>query len=504
MILFKIKRNSYNWYDLHACCTVCRATLLVSIAVVVTVALAALVSCAPVGPNYKRIDPNSPQQWHSKLGTGLSVRPFNPAELAHWWVTLHDTELQSLEKRAVEGNLNVKIALSRIRQARAQRGVVSAGLFPGLNVGGSVTKNRSSANSGTGMITNLYKGGFDAGWELDIFGGTRRSVEVAQANLEATQESLHSVLVSLLAEVAINYVELRTYQDRLSVIRTNIEIQKQSYQLNLSRYKAGVINELAVQQSLYNLEHTRSAVPALQTGIAAAKNRLAVLLGQRPGSLHNELANKMPIPVSPVTVAIGIPADTLRHRPDVRMAERQLAAATAQIGVAKSYLYPRFSLNGTIGLESLSRRSFFEQLSRTWSIGPSVSWNVFDAGAIRQNIKLQTARQHQALIHYQSVVLKAQEEVENALVSYAKEQLRRDSLQKAVTAAKNAYKLARNQYKAGLVDFSTVLDAQRSLQSFQDELVTSNGMVTLNLIRLYKALGGGWECNQPSKIASGK
>jgi len=340
--------------------------------------------------------------------------------------------------------------------------------------------------------------GFDAGWELDVFGGVRRSVEAAQANLEATQDDLHDVMVSLLAEVALNYVEVRTYQARLAVAGANIKAQEETYQLNRSRYQAGIIDDLVVQQSLYNLEYTRSIIPMLQTGLEAAKNRLAVLLGEKPGEIHQELAEKKPIPMLPVTVAVGIPAETLRHRPDIRRAERNLAAQTARIGVATAELYPKFRLMGTIGLESISTGDFLESASRTWSIGPGISWNIFHGGAIRQNIKVQSALQEQAMIQYESAVLKAQEEVENVLVAYDKEQRRRESLARATDAARRAVLLARDQYQAGLVDFSNVLMAQRSLLSFQDELAQSEGAVVSNLVRLYKALGGGWKSLGPA------
>ncbi|MCD4763927.1 MAG: efflux transporter outer membrane subunit, partial [Desulfobacterales bacterium] len=441
---------------------------------------------------------DAPIKWHTELAGGLTTEELQPETLAQWWGTLNDPELESLVERAVKGNLDLKNARARIREARALRGIRRADLFPTLDAGGSATKSRSSENSGTGKEIKLYSAGFDAGWELDIFGGTRRAIEAAQADLEATQEDLHDVLVSLLAEVALNYVEVRTYQTRLAVTEANIKSQEETYELNRSRYHAGIIDDLAVQQSLYNLENIRSHIPTLQTGLAAAKNRLAVLLGKKPGEVHQELAEKKPIPMLPVTVAVGIPAETLRHRPDIRRAERNLAAQTARIGVATADLYPKFRLMGTIGLESISTGDFLESASRTWSIGPGISWNIFHGGAIRQNIKVRSALQEQALIQYESAVLKALEEVENVLVAYAKEQRRRESLAKATNAANRAVLLARDQYQAGLVDFNNVLIAQRSLLSFQNELAQSEGAVVSNLVRLYKALGGGWKYMEPA------
>ena len=458
-----------------------------------TATLLAFNGCAMVGPDYSRVEPNAPGQWHTERENGLSNGRITPETLASWWTVLKDPLLTSLEERAVRGNLSLKEAEARVREARALRGISQAGLLPSLDAGGSTTRTRYSENSRFPGRTTLYAAGFDAGWELDIFGGRRRAVQAAQADLEATQEDLRDVLVSLLAEVGLNYVDVRTFQARLAAAEANLSAQQHTYELNSSRYHAGLIDELAVQQSLYNLESTRSRIPALQTGLAAARNRLAVLLGENPGALDEELAENRPVPVPPLEVAVEIPADTLRHRPDIRRAERNLAARTARIGVATADLYPKFRLLGSIGLESLSSGNFLEWASRTWRIGPSISWNVFHAGAIRQNIKVQTARQEQAMIRYESAVLAAQEEVENALVAYAKEQQRRDSLARGTEAAKKAELLARDRYRAGLVDFSNVLDAQRSRLSFQDELAQSEGAVTSNLVRLYKALGGGWE-----------
>jgi len=425
--------------------------------------------CSPVGPNYVPPRVVSPKQWHAQLGGGL--RPSSPAPevLATWWKALGDPILWSLQKRAVAGNLQLKEALARVREARALRGVKRATLFPALDATGGVTRQRTSGNTAVVRRTTLYTAGFDAGWELDIFGGARRSIEAAQAQLEAAQEALTDVLVSLMAEVALNYANVRTYQARLDAVAANIKAQEDIYQLNVSRYKAGLIDELDVQQSLYVLENTRAQVPQLKRDLEAAKNRLAVLLALPPGALEKELAPHSPIPVPPVQVAVGIPADTLRRRPDVRKAERELAAATAQIGVATAELYPKFRLSGSIGLESLSARDLLEWVSRTWKLGGVISWKIFDAGAIRQNIKVQTARQEQALARYEAAILGALEEVENALVSFAKEQRRLASLSSAAQAASRSLELA-----------------------LQDQVAASRGTVTSNFIRLYKALGGGW------------
>lgn len=453
----------------------------------------ALAGCAAVGPDYVRVGPQALKQWHTGLHGGLTAVSLEPETLAHWWIALNDAKLSSLEERAVKGNLDLKDARARVREARARRGISRANLFPTLDITGSATKSRSSENSGTGNERELYSAGFDARWELDVFGGVRRSIEASDADLQAGREDLHDVLISLMAETGLNYIEVRTYQTRLHVALANLDTQQETYRLIKSRYKAGLSDELEVQQARYNLESTRSQIPTLRAGLEEALNRLAILLGQPPGAVHDELEVRQPIPVTPLTVAVGIPADVLRRRPDIRAAERKLAAQTARVGVATADLYPKFTLNGSIGLESLDLEDFFTTASRSWNVGPSFSWNIFDASAIRQNIEVQSAMQEQALIQYESAVLSALEEVENALVAYAEEQNRRQSLKAATDAAQLAVQLAQDQYKAGLIDFSDVLDAQRSLLSFEDRLAESDGTVTSNLVRLYKALGGGWD-----------
>jgi multidrug efflux system outer membrane protein len=456
-----------------------------------------LAGCAAVGPDYRRPDPGAPASWHTDLEGGLTAGQANPQTMAQWWTTFNDPLLADLIERAVHGNLDLKQAKARLREARARRGLSQAELFPTLDASGSFTRSRSSEITGTGELTNLYAAGFDAGWELDIFGGVRRSIEAAEADFEASREDLCDVLVSLLAEVALNYVETRTYQTRLAVADANLQTQQETYELIRSRYQAGLSDELAVQQARYSLEDTRSRIPTLRSGLEQAKNRLAVLTGLAPGSLHTVLAERRPIPVTPPTVAVGVPAEALRQRPDVRRAERNLAAQTARIGEATAELYPKFRLAGSIGLESLHANDLFDAASRPWSIGPGFSWNIFDAGAIRRNIEVQSALQEQYLLAYQAAVLGALEEVENRLTAYAEEQLRREHLAEAVAAAQKAEILARDRYGAGLVDFSDVLDAQRSLLSFQDQLARSDSAVTSNLISLYKALGGGWQSSAP-------
>ncbi|SMC25526.1 efflux transporter, outer membrane factor (OMF) lipoprotein, NodT family [Desulfacinum hydrothermale DSM 13146] len=453
-----------------------------------------LVGCATVGPDYSPPAMKAPPTWQADGGDRWNESPPPPQSLARWWDTLGDPVLTRLVQEALSGNLDLKSAEARIREARALRGIQRASLFPSVDGSATALRQRTSQNgtAGSGVETDFYQAGFDAGWELDLFGGNRRALEAAQADWEAAQAFRNEVQASLAAEVARNYVELRTYQERLALARTNIGIQKATYELNLSRFQAGLIDELPLQQSLYNLEHTRSQVPTLQAGLQASKNRLAVLLGKAPGKLDSLLSQRAPIPAAPPSLAVGIPAEALRRRPDVRRAERELAAATARVGEATADLYPKLRLVGTIGLESLLSGNLLEWASRFWSVGPAAAWKIFDAGAIRKTIQVRNAQQEQALLNYEATVLKALEEVENALTTYAKEEQRLERLEKAVEAARKAEAAARDRYQAGLVDFTDVLDTQRTLQSFQDEMAQSRGAAITNLIRLYKALGGGW------------
>jgi NodT family efflux transporter outer membrane factor (OMF) lipoprotein len=282
------------------------------------------------------------------------------------------------------------------------------------------------------------------------------------------------------------------YQAQFATTEENLQLQQETYELTRWRYEAGLDDELAVQQARYNLESTRSELPALRSSMEESQNRIAVLLGKQPGMLHKELELQASIPIAPPEIAVGIPADTLRRRPDVRRAERELAAQTAQIGVATADLYPKFKLAGSFGLESGTSSDLFKSASQFWSIGPGISWNIFDAGAIRCNIEIQSALQEQYLNAYEAAVLNALEEVENALVAYAEEQNRRNSLNEAVKAAQRAVELSQTKYQAGMIDFSTLLEAERSLLSYQNQLVQSDGTIASDLVRLYKALGGGW------------
>ncbi len=426
------------------------------------------------------------------MDQGLTTAPVDRQTLAEWWTLLKDPLLNSYIHQAIAGNLDLEQARSRLLQARANRDISSAGLLPTLDASGSVTRNRTSSNSGGGTDKTYHSLGFDAGWELDLFGGTRRSVEAAQAQLEASEEDLRDVLVSLLAEVALNYIDVRTYQARLQIAEDNLAAQQEIFALTKARYQSGLSSELALQQARYLVSSTRAQIPDLRAGLSSAANALAVLLGRPPGLLDDQLKDMLPLPTLPLAVAVGIPADTLRRRPDIRKAERLLAAQTAQVGVATAELYPSIKLSGSVGLDALSLGKLFSSGSGSSSFGPSFSWPVFDAGAIQGNIQLQTSLQQEALAEYKATVLLALKEVENGLVAYGQEQQRYQALRDSVDAAEQASALAEMQYQAGLINFTEVLDTRRSLFSFQDQATQSSAAMTGNLIRLYKALGGGW------------
>ncbi len=454
--------------------------------------LQGLIGCAKVGPDYLQPDLKTPSAWQAPMDQSLTSGPVDQQILAEWWTLLKDPLLNSIIHQAIAGNLDLEQARSRLLQARANRDISSAGLLPSLDASGSLTRNRSSSNSSGGIDRTTYSVGFDAGWELDLFGGRRRTVEAAEAKVEASREDLRDVLVSLLAEVAQNYIDVRTYQTRLQIAQDNLVAQQEIFALTEARYQSGLTSELALQQARYLVSSTRAQIPDLQTGLANAANAVAVLLGRPPGSLNDQLKERAPLPTLPLSVAVGIPADTLRSRPDIRKAERLLAAQTAQIGVATAELYPTFQLSGSVGLDALSIGKLINSGSGSYSFGPSFSWPVFDAGAIQGNIQLQTSLQQEALAGYKATVLLALKEVENALVAYAREQQRYQALRDSVDAAEQASALAEMQFQAGLVNFTEVLDTRRSLLSFQDQATQSSAAMTGNLIRLYKALGGGW------------
>jgi NodT family efflux transporter outer membrane factor (OMF) lipoprotein len=467
-------------------------------AVVVPVALA-LSGCL-VGPDYAVPELPPVGDWQVPLEGGASATDPGDA-LARWWLVLGDPLLSELVERAGAGNLALREAEARVRQARAQRSGARASLFPEVGVGGSTNQSHSAGQAGgsfSGVPTgstgdrSLYQVGLDASWELDLFGGLRREAEAAGAELAASQADLEGVRVSLAAELALAYVELRAFQARLAIASANLELQAETAQIAHWRSEAGLTTALDVEQARASLEQTRAELPLLQVGIGQAQRRIAVLIGELPGTLAAQLDAPAPIPLAPPEVAVGVPAAALLRRPDLQRAERQLAAETARVGAAEALRYPSVSLLGSLGLDALDGEELFSSGSGSSSFGSSLSQVILDFGRIRAQIDAQDALREQALARFRSALLVALEEVENALVDYARVQERRLALAEAAGAAQRAAALSRTQYESGLVDFEAVLVAERSLFSLQDQLAASEGEVASNLIRLYKALGGGW------------
>jgi len=464
------------------------------------VALVCLLGGCTVGPNYQHPNTAVPAQWNAPTaGSQTNIEP----SLASWWKTFNDPQLDSLIERAVKANHDLRIAAARVREARAQYRIVSADLWPTLGTGGSYARQNQSKNqpiigsldlpSSVPFENDVYQAGFDAAWEIDVFGGKRRAVEAGKAEVAAAEFGRQKVQVTLLGEVARNYIELRGFQRRLDIANKNIKAQEDALALTRDRFTNGLTSDLDVQQAATLLATTRAVIPSLESSIQASIHRLGVLLGQAPGALLAELSEPAPIPAAPPNVPAGLPSDLLRRRPDIQQAERQLAASTARIGVATANLFPKFSLTGLAGFQSISASDWFTGNSLFWSVGPTVQWKLFEAGRIRASIRVQNARQEQALAAYEKTVLTSLEEVENALVAYAKEQIRRRSLEDAVKSSQDSLHLANQLYSNGLASFINVLDAERSLYRTEDDLVQSDRAVTQNLISLYKALGGGWK-----------
>lgn len=464
------------------------------------VALAGLASACAVGPDYREPAVPARDQWRSQPQAGVRADTVDGTTLASWWTTLNDPTLNQLIDKALQENKTVKQAIANVRAARARRAISASGFFPSIS--GSASSTRSDADtsfefddgtSATGTVgRDTYSAGVSASWELDIFGGTRRSFEASTATLAATEADLRDVLVTLLGDVALSYVTVRTTQSRLDYAERSLESQRELMDITGWRAQAGLATELDVEQAKANYAQTRALVPSLESSLEAAKNRLAVLTGQEPGALAGVLNERRPIPVAPADIVSSVPAEVLRRRPDVRSAERRLAAQTAQVGVATAALYPSLSLSGSLGVNAGSANDLIDDNLSTTRYGLSLNMPIFRAGALRQNIKVQNALVDQALAGYEATVLGVYEEVENALTSWVNEQRRHAALVEAVSSAQLAYDLSVVQYNSGLVDFQTVLNANRTLIGSQDSLAVSDGEITSNLIRLYRVLGGGW------------
>lgn len=414
--------------------------------------------------------------------------------LSNWWLVLEDDTLTQLINLSLNNNKSLQEARARVNEARAALGISQAKLLPWLDSNNGWERKKTSDNSpNPSGIANVYKLGIDASWEIDIFGGNQYKIEAATADLQTQHAQLHSAWVTLTSEVAINYLSLRTLQERLSIAEANLALQEDTVQLLQSKYNNGLIDGLALNQAKYTASQTKSTIPTIKISIEETLNNLAVLTGQLPGSLEKKLIEKKSLPNINEMIYVGIPAETLRQRPDIQAAEYQLEAQIARTKSAKTDLKPKLILFGSIGLESISSGSLLSAGSKGFSIGPQISLPIFHAGAIRKNIKVQTAREEQYLAAYENTILNAVAEVRNSLTAINQETEKNISLKEGVQTASLALEISQEKYNNGLIDFQNVLDAQRALLSLEDQYAVSKGQKISNLVGLFKALGGGWE-----------
>jgi outer membrane protein, multidrug efflux system len=474
---------------------------------IATCAILLLLTGCGTKPKVQTPKPHVPADWNEPVAHGVVV---DSTAVREWWKTFQDRTLDTLVERAGRANLDLRLAAERVTEARAARGVSKSALLPSVATSGGYTRVRGGIAQGLNRVgvasgspasrssllapfeTNIFQLGFDASWELDFFGGLRHGVDAATAELRATEEGERDVLVTMLAEIGRNYLELRGTQKRLQIVRSNIETQQQTLDLTRVRYRAGLATDLDVARAAAQLATTQAAIPSLEESVARGAHRLGVLLGEEPGALRAELEKEGPLPLVPSSIPIGLPSDLLLRRPDVRQADAEIAAATARLGVARAERFPKFTLTGLMGRQGTSVSGLTLGAGNFFSFGPGVRLPIFTGGRIRSNIAVQDARLQQAATQYESVVLKSLEDVENALVSYSREQDRRAKLQQAVDESRRAVELANELYLRGLGDFLSVLEAQKSRYELEDELAHSETSVVVNLVALYKALGGGW------------
>ncbi|RLJ39617.1 efflux transporter outer membrane subunit [Acidovorax sp. 106] len=423
-----------------------------------------------------------PAGW-SVASAGVVATP-----LAQWWGRLGDPELTALITEALAANTSVRSAQAALQQSRALVDVQTAGTLPQIGASASAQRSRSSGSTG-----NSYSAGFDASWEPDVFGRLRAGVTATEADARAAEASLADVQVSLAAEVAVNYIELRGLQQRLQIARSNLASQQETLQIAQWRLQAGLTTSLVTEQARAAAEQTAAQVPALQSSLAQSRHSLAVLTGQAPAALDARLAATAPVPTAPNDLALDIPAQTLRQRPDVRAAEHRVAAAVARVAQADAARYPDFSLSGSLGLRALTLGTLTGGNSVASALAASLSASLFDGGAAKAQVRSQQAALEQVRVGYEATVLTALKDVEDALVALQGDRERLARLQAAADAAANAALMAQQRYSSGLIDFATVLETQRTQLSAQDSVATTVASVAADHVRLYKALGGGWQ-----------
>ena len=453
-----------------------------------------LACCTTVGPTYQSPRPELPVAWSAPVAE--VANPVVEAELSHWWTQFNDPQLDSLIERAVVANADIQIAAARVQQARAQYRLITAQAAPTVGASGAYANSRKSENAGgsnAGATQDLFQTGFDAGWEVDFFGGARRGAEAAEARLAAADENRNAILVSLSAEVARNYLELRGTQQRLAAARANLAVQEKTLALARGRRESGLGNELEVAQAETQLAQISSQLPPLESSGGQSIYRLALLLALPPLALVEELSPVASLPELLAQLPETMPSELLRRRPDIRGAERLLAASSADIGVATAELFPHFSLTGLLGLQSLNLSDLLSVSSRFWTVGPTVRWSLFNGGRVRANIDLNQARREEAQAIYEKTVLTALSEVETALLALAREEETRQTFVEVVASSQRTVDLATGRYRAGLAGVLDVLLGERALYQAQDQLIQSEQRLAVNRVALCKALGGGWQ-----------
>jgi len=451
--------------------------------------------CA-VGPNYTPPEATLPLSWNGQPDPG-SIR--GDADISRWWTVFNDPLLNDLIEQARQGNLDLKTAYARVKEARAQIGVAASQDLPAIEPGGQAIVQRTSEHdiASGGSTDTQYTLNVGVSWEADVFGRIRRSIEAAKADYESTEEDRIDLMISLYADVATYYFDLRTYQAGLDVTVKNIRSQRKVLELTESRFRNGLASGLDVAQAQSVLATSEAELPPLRIQLSQSFNTLAILLGRRPEDLRKDLIYSGALPEFDITAQAGVPIDLLRQRPDIRSSERQLAAAVARVGEATANMYPVFSLSGVIGLVAKDFGNLFKVGSYYYSAGPSLVWTLYKGGQLRSLLKVADAQAEQALYQYEQTLLNALAEVEVAIVTYNEQRRRVEALMRAVAASRKTLDLAISLYKDGLADFQNVLDAQRSMLDNENQLVTAKGDAAISLVSLYKALGGGWDPNEP-------
>ncbi|MGZ5076109.1 MAG: efflux transporter outer membrane subunit [Methylobacter sp.] len=467
-----------------------------------------LLSSCMVGPDYTRPATETADQWLEAEDKRLKT---TSADNQSWWKTFNDPILNRLIERAYQENLNIRVTGLRVLEARAQLGVAVGNIYPqSQQLTGSLNKVHLSERASQAAFSRIFdyaqtQIGLTASWEIDFWGRFRRAIESADAGFQAAVADYHNALVSLTGDVANTYVTIRTLEKRLQIARRNAETQKESLNIAEIRYNGGTTSERDVEQARTVLANTQASIPTLEIGLRQQQNRLSVLLGMPPNRMNDLLAGTAQIPAPPLQIAVGIPAELLRRRPDVRRAEWQAASQSASIGVTKAALYPALSLTGTFGFLSSDVGSFalgdvFLWKSRAANFGPALQWNILNYGQITNQVRVQDARLQELLVSYQNTVLTAQREVEDNLVAFLRSQERAQLLGESTAAAQRSLDLATLQYRQGITDFTTVLTAQQALLSEQDNLASTLGDISNNLVGVYRALGGGWQVRESNDV----